>query len=412
MIEDLSRLWEKTSKETSSLSAFQAMGWRRFEELGFPSKEREAYKYLPLSRFRNQKKILASSAHITQEQIASAISLDSKHSYIVFVNGFFRPDLSDISALPSQVQLLPLSSAIHSHGAFLNRRLNKTLLDERDSFAALNAALHTEGVFLYIPPKIQLSVPIQTIHVASHTQEGEWSYPRIHLFLGRQSQVSWIKTAYSVEGGSFGHTNAVIDLSLEEGARLKIVDRTAEDVSERFHFEALRATLKRDSYLQTVSLSCGGLCVRQDYRITLAEQGAEAQLLGLNTLKGNAHSHSHILMEHAASHTRSFQRFKSLVDEAAQTSFEGKIHVLPQVEKIEAYQLNQNLLLSDTGVVNSKPNLEIFADDVKASHGVTVAQLDPQLLFYLKTRGVSETEAKKLLILGFCKDILSEMLKV
>ncbi|MBS0653438.1 MAG: Fe-S cluster assembly protein SufD [Verrucomicrobia bacterium] len=386
-----------------ALSALREKGWRQFETLGMPSKKHEAYRYLPLSRLCQQNFTLAHDAPVSKQEIAKAVDPVAKHSHIVFVNGFFRPDLSDVSALGAQVQLMALSDAMRSHGSFLNNRLSKAIAEEKDPFAALNAAVHGEGIFLYVPPKIVLNDPIQCIYVHAHENEEMLSSPRLHLFLGKDADVKWITTSL----GS-GNVNGILDAALEEGAHLRLFNQIAPS-QDRWHFESVRATLKKGSRLHSVSTSSGKGCARQDYRVLLAGEGAEAQLLGLTALQDKAQSHAHLLVEHAAPHTQSMQRFKTLLDNISQSSFEGKIFVRKEAQKTQAYQLNNNLLLDDRAIANSKPNLEIFADDVKASHGVTVSQLDSALLFYLKTRGISEHLAKNLLTAGFCQEILQEI---
>lgn len=400
----LAHLKEQFAKIQSSdqLRSLREKGWSQFESLGLPSKKDEAYRYVPLRELYQHPLPFAGRAEISKEEVIAAVSPFSKGSHLVFINGFFSPELSDLSALPKQVQVMPLSEALRSYASFINQRYGKGLSEEKDPFAALNAAAHGEGVFIYVPPKLVLNKPIHCIYF--HTDEKALSSPRIHLVLGKGAQLDWIATSH----GQLGHFNAVVDVALEEGAQLRCSQQIAA-AEGKWHFEALRATLKQHSRLQSVSLSSGSGCARQDYRVLLGGEGAEAQLLGLTCLKGKAQGHAHLVVEHAAPHIQSMQRFKTLLDEVSQASFEGKILVRQEAQKTQAYQLNNNLLLDDRALANSKPNLEIFADDVKASHGVTVAQLDTDVLFYLKSRGIPEAAAKKLLTAGFCQEILEAL---
>ncbi len=387
----------------AGLRLLREKGWRQFEALGIPSKKHEAYRYLPLSRLHQQNFLFAKDAPLSKEEIAQAVNPAALHSHIVFVNGFFRSDLSDVSGLGSQVQLMTLSDAMRSHASFLTNRLGKAISEEKDPFAALNAAAHGEAMFLYVSPKATLENPVQCIYVHTYKEGGFLSSPRLHLFLGKNSDVKWITTSYGA-----GDINSVFDVALEEESHLRLFHQIAPS-QNCWHFESVRAILKKRSHLQSVSTSLGKGCARQDYRLLLAGEGSEAHMFGLTALKENAHSHAHLLVEHAAPHTQSMQRFKTLLDNTSQSSFEGKIFVRKEAQKTQAYQLNNNLLLDDRTVANSKPDLEIFADDVKASHGVTVSQLDQALLFYLKTRGISEHLAKNLLTAGFCQEILKEI---
>ncbi|MES2122471.1 MAG: SufD family Fe-S cluster assembly protein, partial [Chlamydiota bacterium] len=169
------------------------------------------------------------------------------------------------------------------------------------------------------------------------------------------------------------------------------------------------ATLKKDARLQSFTLTSGAKSVRHSYGVQLNGENAEAELKGLSMLSGNRTSHAHVKMVHAAERTRSMQKFKTVLSDASQSSFEGKILVHAIAQKTEAYQLNNSLILSPGAVANCKPNLEIFADDVKASHGATISQIDPQQLFYLTTRGIDEKTARELLVQGFCREMTDQL---
>lgn len=385
------------------LASLRNKGWQGLEALGLPSKKQEAYRYLPLSRLYQSPMMFAAEAEMNKDEILPFIQPLALHSHLVFINGFFRSDLSDLTGLGSQVQLIPLSEAIVSHGSFLNHRLSKSISEEKDSLAMLNTAVHGEGVFLYLPPKVVVEQPVQCIYIQTPEASEAFSSPRVHLFLGKGAQLKWVTTSLGQ-----GHINAVFDVALEEGAQFDLFNQISPSF-DKWHFEALRALLKRNSRFSSISLSLGEGCARHDARVVLAEEGADAQLQGLTVLKEKGQSHAYLLVDHAAPCTQSMQHFKTLLDHTSQSSFEGKIYVRQEAQKTQAYQLNNNLLLDDRAIANSKPNLEIFADDVKASHGVTVAQLNQALLFYLQTRGIAEGEAKSLLTRGFCKEILEKI---
>ena len=294
-----------------ALRPLREKGWKRFESLGLPSKKNEAYRYIPLRELYQHRFTLAKNVVLSKEAILSAIDPSALHSHIVFVNGFFSPDLSDVTGLPSQVQLMPFSVAMRSHASFLNNRLSKAIAEEKDPFAALNAAVHGEGLFVYVPPKLVLKQPIQCVYVDTDGDQQMLSSPRIHLFLGKESEVDWITTSHGGSGST--HLNATLDAALEEGSQLRLSNQIVPE-EKRWHFEAVRATLKKNSRLHSVSLSSGGGYARQDYRVLLAGEGAEAQLVGLTVLKGKSQGHAHLLVEHAAPYTQSMQRFKTLLD--------------------------------------------------------------------------------------------------
>jgi Fe-S cluster assembly protein SufD len=200
--------------------------------------------------------------------------------------------------------------------------------------------------------------------------------------------------------------NQVSEFVIDEGAHVHYTQVLCDEHPQAWHLDAVRATLKRDSTLKTVCVTEGSTTVRTDYKIALTGENAEALLNGVCMLSDKREAHAHIFMEHQAPFCRSFQLFKSVLNDFSRSSFEGKIMVRQAAQKTEAFQLNNNLVLNDHAHADSKPNLEIFADDVKASHGATVGQLDADQLFYMKTRGFSDAEAKNLLVYGFCEQVI------
>ncbi len=399
----LERHFEESLPHFPSLSKpVRQKAWDRFLQLGLPQKKQEAFQYFPLAQFYEESFKKSSHGSVTPGDFSS----ECKGSLLVFVNGEFSKELSDTRALPKQIVILPLADAYQTYGSFLHARLEKSLKQEMNPFACLNLAFETKGLFLFVPPKIQLTTPIHCIHLIS-TEEQEFVSPRIQLFLGHESEVHWISTTQSLNGSSC-FSNSVIDCALEEKSCLNFTSITTLQ-DQTWHFDSLRATLKKQSQLQTVHFNQGGRALRQDFSIQLQGEEAEAKLRGLSLLKEQRQTHTHVLMKHEAPHTHSSQLFKNILENSARSSFEGKIFVCQEAQKTEAYQSNHNLLLGAHALAYSKPNLEIFADDVKASHGATISKLKENQLFYLKTRGLSSEISKKLLIFAFGQEIIQEV---
>jgi Fe-S cluster assembly protein SufD len=368
----LDTYWADLLDPKDPLVTYRKKGWDRFEEIGLPKAKQEAFQYVT-------KKLTfptpAGRKPVLMEPVEG----------IVFVDGYFEETVSQV---PSPLVCLPLENAVRSYGLFLQNRYANLIKQETDPFAALNGAFQGRGVFLYVPPKCKAVLQLEQIYTSD-----EMASSRLHIYLGRGAELTLKQTS---EGAS-GFSNNTIDFVLDSGAALTFIDE-AEG-----HFQALRATLKRDSKMKTVLL---GKKLRTSIKTELAEENSEAEIYGLARLEGDAESHIHAQVEHEAPHTRSRQHFKSVVKDKSRYSFEGKIHVHPIAQKTEAYQLNNNLILSDEASANAKPNLEVFADDVKASHGATFGQLDVEALFYLRSRGLSLEQAREWLIGGFCKEIL------
>jgi Fe-S cluster assembly protein SufD len=400
----LEKLYEEVLK-SDSLQKIRTKAWDHFLELGLPSRKSEVFRYVRLRHFYAHSYSASQSTEVTAEVLKSHIYPECQGSVIVFVNGHFSRSLSQLSP---KLVLCSLSEASRTYGTFLNNQWAKSLKEETDPFAALNTALHRDGAFLYIPPKTVLDQPIQVLHLIDTQDRPMFLMPRLHIFVGGQSQVEILSTQAILSGNSYG-INQVVDFAIEEEAHVQYSQIIFDEPEDLWHFEALRAVLKRNSTLKTVNATNGSGTVRNDYRVALTGENAEALLNGIWMLKDQREAHCHVLMDHQAPYCRSLQLFKGILDDNSHSSFEGKILVRQPAQKTEAFQLNNNLLLSDRAMAESKPNLEIFADDVKASHGATVGQLDKEQLFYMKTRGFSNQEAKKFLVFGFCQEVIDKI---
>jgi len=388
----------------------RSKAWDRFSTLGLPSKKDEVYRYIKLRHLFSQPFDIPPESKLSAEQIAPYIQPECRESVLVFVNGDYCSELSNTTAIPAQISVSTLQDAVQTYGMFLNNHWNKSLKEESDSFVALNGALNHKGAFIYIPPKIVFPHPIQILNILDTDNRLCMIAPRLNVFVGAHAQVNFLFTQKNFSEKAY-FVNQVIEMSLEENSKVYCSQILCDEHPSSWHLNALRAILKRNAVLKAVSVTEGSMTVRSDYRIILAGENAEALLNGLSMLRDKRESHTNIWIEHQAPHCRSFQLFKSVLDDFSRTSFEGKIMVRQAAQKTEAFQLNNNLILSDHAHADSKPNLEIFADDVKASHGATIGQLDSEQLFYMKTRGFSQSAAMNLLVFGFCEQIL-EMLTV
>jgi Fe-S cluster assembly protein SufD len=407
-VDSFKLMLEKAFSENQNVENFQSVknkAWALLQEIGLPTRKTEVFQYIRLRTLYNQSFELAQAVDVDFKEIESFILPECKDSVLVIVNGLFSPSLSRVGALPKRLVIQPLHTATKTYGSFINNQWNKILKEDKDAFSLLNAALFQDGLFIYAPPKTLLETPIQILHVSAYGNKALITTPRIHGYVGAQSQLEFVTTHASLSGNE-GLFCSAIDLSIDEDSHVKIIQSSFDLNKETWYFEALRASLKRNSTLKTIMATAGNNSIRHDYRVALAGENAEAQLNGIWMLSENNEAHAHILMEHQAPNCRSMQLFKGTLDDTSRSSFEGKIYVHRAAQKTEAFQLNNNLLLSDKAKADSKPNLEIFADDVKASHGATVGQLDSEQLFYLKTRGFSESAAKNILVYGFCKQVL------
>lgn len=391
------------------LEKIRGKAWERFLEMGLPSRRSEVFRYVKLRLLYEKLLALAPPPQELPKGFETHILPECSQSCIVFVNGFFQPSLSRMGDFPKKVALLPLEEALKTYGSFLNNQWTREIKEETDPFALLNASLHRSGAFLYLPPKTILEKPVQILHLIDAAQGEKWlMLPRLHIFAGVQSQIQLVSTQGILSGEGYCY-NGLVDCSVEEDAHVRYVQTALDQPEKTWVFDALRCQLKRNSTLQTVAATTGGSSVRFDYRISLTGENCEAHLNGIGMLSGKNEAHAHVLMDHQAPHCRSLQLYKNALADVSHSSFEGKILVRQEAQKTDAFQLNNNLLLSDNAAADSKPNLEIFADDVKASHGATMGQLDKEELFYMKTRGFSEPLAKSLLVKGFCNEVIEKI---
>jgi len=368
----LKTYWDDLLDPKDPLVSVRQKGWDLFEKIGLPKAKQEAFQYLS-KKFKFPK--LAERKEVNGEG----------SNALYFIDGFFEPSLTKPL---TDIVCLPLDQAMKSYGLFLQNRMNRSLKSETDPFAALNIAFQGRGCFLYVPPNCKAA-----LHLTQTFTGDEMANPRLNVYLGRGAELALTQSSI----GQSGLCNGMIDFVLDEGANFSFFD------SHNGHFQSIRGTVKRDGKFKAVLT---GKTTRNSIHIDLAEENGEAEIFGLSRLNGEEESHIHVNMEHSAPHTRSRQHFKSVLLGQSRFSFEGKIYVHPIAQKTEAYQLNNNLLLSDEAATHAKPNLEIFADDVKASHGATIGRLDEEQLFYLRSRGLSLQEATEWLVQGFCGEIL------
>jgi Fe-S cluster assembly protein SufD len=363
---------------------------------------------LPTDTFKR-----AENKQFTKEEILAFIPENSRTSAIVFVNGWFCHELSDISAL-KKCLLLPSKDAANSFASLV---LSKTALEEQDHITLLNTSMHQAGAFLYIPPKSVFREPLFILSIiAANTLE--WVMPKLQLFVGASSDIKIQRSAKYLSGSSCLY-NSNIDVTVEERALVQVIaddfatldfatlDFATLDFATLgvtgWYFDTLSALQKSHSSFSHLQLATNSRSY--NIKVALAGEYAEACLSGLSLLAKEQKVSTKYQVKHLAPFCRSMQLYKNVLSDASQADFQGKIFVARPAQKTESYQLNRSLLLSDLATSTSQPNLEIFADDVKASHGSTCGQLDSEELFYLTSRGIGSKEARKMLLTGFTQEI-------
>ena len=406
----LNSIYENSSPDI--LSELKKEAWQTYQNLKLPTKKNELYGYLRLRQLYSLTPNSSDEQSFSQAEIDAQIEKqlisDCRGSFITFLNGEFKPEISNLKNIPSYVEIMTLEEAMIDYSAFLMDQWSESLKDETDPFAAINGALLSKGIFIYVPQNRQLDVPIQILNINLASTEFAIVNPRVQIYLGLSSEATIVDTCHFDLSQSLIY-NQVIQVSLDNNSKLKVFKSSQSDCDDNWQFSAFRARLKEQAVLDLYSINDGSTSLREDFKVHLNGENCEANLNGLSMLNSNREAHTNILIEHTKAHCKSHQLFKKIVAGRSKSSFEGKIMVRKEAQKTDAFQLNNNLVLNDDARAYSKPNLEIFADDVKASHGSTTGQVDDEQLFYLKSRGFNHKLASNLLIYGFCKDIVEKI---
>jgi Fe-S cluster assembly protein SufD len=368
----------------------------RLEGRSLPTTREEAWKYTDL---RPLEALAFAPAAATAVELGPYLLPEMVGTRQVFVNGHHAPHSSCVSALPAGVRFLPMALASEAC-----RTVGCQAEDAPTSFFEdLNTARFQDGAVILVPKNLQVPLPLHLLFLTSALSPTV-VFPRLLVILERGAELELVEEHHGT--GTY-LSCPVIEIQVAEGAILRH-ERVQRESPEAFHFSTLRATVARQGQYHSRTLSFGARLSRQEPRVRLAE-GAQGSLDGLALLEGNQLADTHSFLHHAEPHATSRQLHKCIVDGHARAVFNGQVLVAPDAQGTDANQLSRNLLLSETGRVDTEPQLEIYADDVKCSHGAAVGQLDPEELFYLQSRGMNEQDARNLLTYGFAADVLTHI---
>jgi Fe-S cluster assembly protein SufD len=384
-------------------------GMGAFVELGFPTTHLEDWKYTnvaALAGINFQPAPCQLNAKIAK-QIESLPFFALGTSRLVFVNGHYAKELSSLSGLAEGVKFQSLREALEAGEGSLERHLGRYADFRGHAFAALNTAFMEDGGFIEIPKGVVLDKPLHLLFVSTAHGEPWVAHPRNLVRAGRESQAAVIETYASLDGNVYCN-NAVTEIVAAEGARVDYV-KVQQESGTAFHVASVLASAARNAGVQTNSLQFGARLGREEVTTVLDGEGAEAFLYGLYVAGGRQLMDNHTAIDHARPHCSSREFYKGILDGQSTGVFNGKILVRKDAQKTDSKQSDKNLLLSESATINTKPQLEIFADDVKCTHGATVGQVDPEAIFYLRSRGIGREEARKLLIVAFAHEIIGRV---
>jgi len=385
---------------------------RRFSSSGFPTLRDEEWKYTNVAPLANGHFTLEPPAGTAAIELAAgridALALPAAQ-LLVFVDGRYAPALSRLSDLPAGVILGSLASVLAGPPGFLQARLQAVLdlpiNSDASGFAALNFAYMADGAYIHLAAGTTLETPIHLLFIASTPELA--THTRNLVVAEHDSRASIVEHHVALDEQRY-FSNVVTDIVL--GRAASVAHYKVQDESRKaFHIAAINAELVRETQLHSASFALGGALARTDINVTLNAQGAECTLDGLYMADGRQHVDHHTRIDHARPRGTSRQLYKGVLGGAARGVFNGKVFVRPDAQHSDAAQTNRNLLLSEHAEMDTKPQLEIWADDVKCSHGATVGQLDADQIFYLRSRGMDDAAARALLTYAFANEMVERV---
>ena len=383
----------------------------RFAEQGFPTVRLEDWKYTNVAPIAATAFHLADAAPagLPAHAIERFVVRDPVAHRLVFVNGRYSATLSSVAPLPGGVRVASLAEALSTDTALLDRHLGRHAASEGTGhgFTALSTAFVHDGAFVHVPAGVRVTTPIHLLFVATAPAGPVLAQPRNLLVADRGGEATVVESYVGLADDTY-LTNAVTEVVLGEGAILQ--HYKIEDESERaFHVGTTAVVQGRDSTFTSGSIAVGGALARNNLGVLLAAPGASCALTGLYVLHGRQHVDNHTFIDHAAPRCTSRQLYKGVLDGRARAVFNGRVTVRRDAQHTDAHQTNKNLLLSEGAEVDTKPQLEILADDVKCTHGAAVGQLGEDAVFYLRSRGLGEEAARTLLTYGFMSEVINRI---
>ena len=396
------------SRDLAWLKKLRQEGFARFSETGFPTTRNEDW------RFTNPNAIAQTPFHLVRNGRAR-LSQSDLHAFripgvdcqLVFVDGRFAAGLSSIGKLPDGVTVSSLAAELASDPGAIEKHLGHYLNLRRDAFGALNTAFLEDGAYVHVAKGVVLESPVAILFVSTEHDSPAVNHPRNLIVAEENSQLTIVEDYVSLGEGQ-ALCNTVTELVAGDHSVVSHY-RIEREHTGAFNVSTLRIEQGRAADVSSHSVLLGGALVRNNIHPVLAGEGGECLINGLFIGNGHQHLDNYMLVEHASPHCGSRQFYNGILDGRAHGVFHGRIIVHKDAQKTDAKQTNRNLLLSDTAQIDTKPQLEIYADDVKCTHGATIGQIEENALFYLRSRGLSEADARKLLLMAFAEECVERM---
>ncbi len=393
------------------IHAIRTTAIKHLQQIDFPTRSVEEWKYTSVTPLLQ---------HDYKEAIPYKLSEKKLHYFkykkldthlLVFVNGIFNENLSHIEHLPKGVEIMNMGSALtdkrFKHTAYVY--LSKLATTEQNAFIVINTAFAKNGIFVYVSPHTVVEKPIHLLHIGSAKKDPLMITPQCLILAEDNSELSLIETYHgSSDNSGIYFTNAVNQFIAGKNAHIKHY-RLQNESETAFHINNTQIIQERDSVYSSYAFDLGSNLVRNNLSSQLNGQGTSTNLHGVYLAHNKQHIDNHTFIDHAHAHCNSNELYKGIITDNAKGVFNGKIIVRQDAQKTNAFQQNNNLVLSKTATMDSKPQLEIFADDVKCSHGATIGQLEEEAVYYLRSRGLSNEQAQSILQHAFLKEVVDRI---
>jgi Fe-S cluster assembly protein SufD len=398
------------SRQPSWLFPLRKAGIARFAELGFPTLKHEDWRFTnvaPIAKLPFKPVFEATRDGLTKDSLSKFPFAKLPGTRLVFVNGIFSAELSTTLQQKDGIKVGGLAAALTSDSALIEKHLGRYVHTQDNAFASLNNAFFQDGGFVYVAAGQSVAEPVQFLFINTSKDAGATTHPRNLIIVEREAKVTVIESYVSLASAAT-FTNAVTEFALGDNCVVEHC-KFQDDSSDAFHIAALHSHLGRTVNFSSHSIVTGAKLSRNNIRTTLDGEGIEAILNGVYLTNGDQLADHHMIVDHARPNCVSHEYFNGVLAGKSKGVFHGRILVRPDAQKTDAKQTNKNLLLSDEATADAKPQLEIYADDVKCTHGATVGQLNDESIYYLRSRGIGLETARRMLIHAFAGEIIDRV---
>lgn len=406
-LKDLLQFQGSLNGKSKLLDELRLKGAKEVRNMSLPAPKDEDWRFISLRDLYRDNYKLARDLDVTVPDISKYYIPESEGARMVFINGRFSQEHSAVDALPEGVVIGNLAHLAADDNPLIKKHLDEYADFENDIFTSFNKAFLEDGAFIYVPKNLKTDTPVHLLNIQTDATETYFTTSRCLIVADEASELTVVEDHIGLGDNKYFNL-PVVEVNLEREAYVKHT-KIQRDSRKAIHMGRTGVHVKQHANYESYTITLGARLSRNEPRITQLEEEVEFTVDGLVLIDGDQVSDTHSVMDHRFSHCESHQLHKCVINGKAHSVFNGKIFVRKDAQKIDSFQENRNLLLSRKGLVNTKPQLEIFADDVVCTHGATVGQLEEDEVFYLKSRGLNEQQARELLIYAFALETIENI---